>query len=168
MVFEVALCLVLLVSATLLIRSFAELRGMDEIVSRSVAQQRFSAMLLTLFALLALALAVIGVYGVISYSVSQRRHEIGIRMALGAGAGRTLRLVLGETLRLAALGVTGGILVAAATSRLLAGLLYGVSAVDPTTYLFAVVALMAAAGLAGLVVARAALRVDPALALQGG
>ncbi len=146
----------------------AETRGMTEIVNRSVSQRRFSALVLTLFAALALALAVIGVYGVIAYSVSQRRHEIGIRMALGASAGGTLRLVLGDTFRLAGLGVAVGLAVALAASRLLRGLLYGVSAIDPVTYALAAVALLGAAGLAGLIAARAALRVDPAISLQGG
>jgi putative ABC transport system permease protein len=144
----------------------SDAREMKEIVSHSIAPQRFNVLLLTTFALLALTLAVIGVYGVIAYSLSQRTREIGIRTALGASAVQTLWMVLGETLKVAGVGVVAGVVVALATSRLMRGLLFGVSSADPATYLFAVVLLFGAAALAGLVAAGRALRIDPMVALR--
>jgi putative ABC transport system permease protein len=144
----------------------ADVRAMTEVVDRSIAQRRFNMTLLLLFAGLALALAMIGIHGVIAYTVTQRTREIGIRMALGASARRTLRMLLGQTMRLVGLGLAGGVVVALAAGRVLSGVLYGVSASDPLTFLLAVVAVSAAAGAAGLLAAARALRIDPVVALR--
>lgn len=140
---------------------------MDELVSDSLTQPRFNMALLLSFALCALVLATVGIYGVTSYSVAQRTSEIGLRMALGADAARTFRLVVGQTLVYVfaggALGVGGSIF----ASRLIRGLLYEVSPLDAPTLIGVVVVLVvAAAGAAGLP-ARRATRIDPATALTG-
>src|SRR2546428_3641762 len=107
---------------------------MEESVSRSLGDRRFSLSLLGAFAALAVVLALVGIYGVMSYSVSQRTREIGIRMALGAARSGVLRLVVAQGARLAALGVAIGIAGAGPLSRVLRSLLFGVSATDPLTY----------------------------------
>jgi putative ABC transport system permease protein len=135
-------------------------------VSDSVAQPRFRTTLLGLFAAAALALAAIGIYGVISYNVGRRTREVGIRMALGARRGDVLRLVVGEGLVLVALGLAAGLAGAAMLTRYLASLLFHVGRLDPLTYA-AVAAVLAAAGaLACWVPARRAMRVDPMTALR--
>jgi putative ABC transport system permease protein len=139
---------------------------MEQLVSRSVSRPRATALLLSAFALLSMVLAVIGIYGVIAYSVNQRVHEIGIRMALGAGREQIGRMVVGTGLRLAAVGVVIGTVGALLVSRLLRGLLYGVAATDPVTYAAAAALLIAAALLASYIPARRATMVDPVVALR--
>ena len=138
----------------------------EEIVAGSISDRRLNLILLGIFAAVALLLATVGIYGVMSYSVEQRTKEIGIRMALGAEAGSVLRLIVGHGARLAALGIVAGVAGALALSRVMATLLYGVSATDPVVYvaLGALLALVALA--ASWVPARRAVRVDPAVALR--
>ena len=116
---------------------------------------------------LALALATVGVYGVVAYSVSQRTHEIGVRMALGARPNDVVRLMLGEGGRLAVAGVVAGSLIALAAARLIRGLLFEVSATDPLTFVAVAGGLLAVALLASYIPARRATRVDPMIALRG-
>src|SRR5580698_10067803 len=139
---------------------------MNELVGSTIAQPRFATMLLGGFALIALVLAMIGVYGVISYSVQRRTNEIGIRMALGAERSTVFRLVLGEGMRLALVGAAVGIVAALALTRLLAGLLYGVTAHDPITYAAVALVLGAVAAAACWIPAWRATRVDPIIALR--
>jgi ABC-type antimicrobial peptide transport system permease subunit len=123
-------------------------------------------LLLGAFALTALLLAVVGIYGVVSYSVTQRTRELGVRMALGAAAADTLRLVMGRSLRLVAAGTACGLVASLAVTRLMSGLLYDVSPLDPVVFV-GVSLLLAGAGLvASLVPARRATRVDPIEALR--
>jgi putative ABC transport system permease protein len=138
----------------------------DEIVADSFGQPRFRATLLGGFGLLALALAAIGIYGVMAYSVAQRTREIGIRMALGAAAGDVLGLVLRQAVRLSVIAVVAGLAGSAALSRGLASLLYGVRPVDPVTFAGVAMLLVGVAGLAAWVPARRAARVDPIAALR--
>jgi len=143
-----------------------ELRPLQELVDQSVSPRRFLVMLLTGFSVFALVLASLGIYGVISYSVTQRTREIGIRMALGASAGDMQSRVVLETLRLAALGSVIGIGVSWILARALSGLLFGVSATDPATFVGSLAVLTAVAALAGYLPARRASRIDPMLALR--
>jgi putative ABC transport system permease protein len=144
----------------------ADVRTMERMISESVAKSRFSMLLLTIFAALALVLAAVGIYGVMSYSVNERTREIGIRMALGAGTADVLRLVVGRGMMLAALGVAAGLAGAVALTRLMKSLLYEVSATDPVT--FAAIALLVAgvAAVSCYIPARRAARVDPQIALR--
>jgi predicted permease len=137
-----------------------------ELVRESVARPRFYALLLSVFAAVALALAAIGIYGVISYSVAQRTREIGVRVALGAAPESVLRLVLRSVLALAALGVGLGLLLALAGTRLIAGMLFSVGAADPPTFAMVAIGLFLVAVLAGWLPARRATRVDPMVALR--
>jgi predicted permease len=145
----------------------AEVQSMDQVVSRAVWQPRFSTTLLGGFAALALALAAIGIYGVISYGVGQRQREIGIRMALGARPADVQRSVLAESAKLAAAGSVAGIAGALLLTRYLQTLLYQVSATDPAVIALAACALSAVALAAAWLPARRATRVDPAVALRG-
>jgi predicted permease len=142
-------------------------KSMDDIVyNRSILAQRFSMTLLGAFAAVALLLASVGIYGVVSYIVVQRTHEIGIRVALGAQQGDVMRWVLGAGARMAVIGVGIGIVVALALTRLMTNLLYGVSATDPATFL-AVAFLLIFVGLAACYIpARRAMHVDPMVALR--
>jgi putative ABC transport system permease protein len=141
-------------------------RTMDQILSGSVADRRFSMLLLTVFAMLALLLAAICLYGVMSYTVAQRTREIGIRMALGADKRDVLRLVVGQGLVLALVGVAIGLAAALALTRVMAGLLFGVTATDPTTFFLISVVLASVSLAACYVPARRATRVDPIIALR--
>ncbi|HZS04924.1 MAG TPA: ABC transporter permease [Blastocatellia bacterium] len=141
-------------------------RTMEQLISTSVAQPRFQTRLLTIFAAVALALAVVGIFGVMSYAVSQRTHEIGIRMALGAKRGDILKLVIGQGMVLAASGVAVGLAVAFALTRVMRNLLFEVSATDPLTFVAITLLLLGAATLACLVPARRATRTDPIIALR--
>jgi ABC-type antimicrobial peptide transport system permease subunit len=139
---------------------------MDEIISDSISDRKFSMVLLGTFAALALLLSSIGIYGVISYLVGERTHEIGIRMALGAQRKNVLTLVLGEGMKLVLLGASIGIAAALGLSRLMAGMLYGVSATDPLTFAAVPTVLLGVAMLACYIPARRAMRVDPMTALR--
>ena len=125
-----------------------------------------AASLSTAFGLLALMLAATGLYGVIAYTVAQRTHEIGIRVALGAQARDVLRLVLGQGMWLTLAGVAAGLAAALASAQLIASLLYGVSPADPATYILVALLLSGVALLACLVPARRATKVDPMVALR--
>ncbi|HEX5706692.1 MAG TPA: ABC transporter permease, partial [Pyrinomonadaceae bacterium] len=141
-------------------------RTMDDALAQSLAPRRLNATLLAVFATVALTLAAIGVYGVISYSVARRTHEIGVRMALGAQRGDIMRLVLRQGMLLALCGVAAGVLAALALTRVMTGLLFGVSATDPLTFAFVALVLAAVATLACLIPARRATKVDPMVALR--
>ena len=141
-------------------------RELSQVVSESSEPQRFVALVLGLFAGLALVLASVGIYGVISYSVMQRTHELGVRMALGAGRGDVLRMVLSEGFRLALYGVSAGLVGAFALTRLMSSLLYDVRPTDPFTFVSVSLTLGAVALLATLIPARRATKVDPMVALR--
>jgi predicted permease len=139
---------------------------MREIIGDSTASQRFSAILLGAFAAVALLLSSIGIYGVISYLVGQQTREIGIRIALGAQQKDVLNLILGAGVKTALLGVAIGIAAAIGLTRLMAGMLYGVTATDPLTFAGVAVLLVAVALFACYIPARRAMRVDPMVALR--
>jgi putative ABC transport system permease protein len=139
---------------------------LDEVVSRSIVGPRIYAFLLGTFAALAVVLAAIGLYGLISYTVSQRTHELGVRVALGAARTEIVRLVIGQGLRLAAVGAVVGLGGAFATTRLLAGLVKGIEPNDPATFVAVTMVLLAAALLAAYLPARRASRVEPMVALR--
>jgi predicted permease len=141
-------------------------RTMDEIVSASIAGRRFSMLLLSVFAGLALLLAAVGIYGVISYTVAQRTREIGIRMVLGASQADVLKAVAGQGMLPVLAGVAIGLAAAFGLTRLMAGMLYGVSAGDPMTLIGVAVVLVAVALVATLVPARRAVKVAPVVALR--
>jgi putative ABC transport system permease protein len=141
-------------------------RTFDEVLARSLAPQRFSVSLLIVFAFLALALASIGVYGVTAYTVAQRTHEIGLRMALGASPRDIVMLIVGQGLRLALAGIAAGLIGALALMRLMTSLFFGVSPHDPFTMIFTCAALSAVALLACYLPARRAMKVDPMEALR--
>jgi predicted permease len=143
-----------------------DVRTMDEIVSSSMARARFDSALFGMFGLLALLMAVAGIYAVISYSVTRRTHEIGIRMALGAQKGDVLRLVVGQGMILTLVGVGVGIIGAAGLTRFLSSLLYGVKPTDPLTFIAASLILTGTALLACYMPARRAAKVDPMVALR--
>jgi putative ABC transport system permease protein len=139
-----------------------------ELVTASVARPRFYTSLLTLFAAVALVLAAVGIFGVMSYSVAQRAREISIRMALGADAGQVVRMVVGRAMALALLGVAVGLLAAAALGRVLQSQLYGVGVLDPLTIAAVVLTLTGCAALASWLPARRAAAVEPGGALREG
>jgi putative ABC transport system permease protein len=143
-----------------------EFSAMDALLADSVAQRRFQMRLLALFAGMGLMLAAVGIYGVIAYSVSQRTHEIGIRMALGAEQADVVRMVIGQGMRMAAVGIAIGIAGAVALSRILSTQLYDVSATDAGTYLAVSLLLLAVALAATYIPARRATAVDPLVALR--
>ena len=147
-------------------QSVAEIGALDHVVSASLAQPRLNTLLLAGFAALALLLAAIGVYGVISYSVEQRTREIGIRMALGATRGKVLTMVVGEGLLLTLAGLGMGLVAAFGLTRLMTSLLYGVSPSDPSTFLAVSLLLVGVAFTASFVPARRATKVDPMVALR--
>jgi putative ABC transport system permease protein len=143
-----------------------QIRTMEEIVGDSLSQRRFNTTLLGLFAFVAVALAAVGIYGVMSYTVSQRTREVGIRMALGAGQSDIIRLVTSSGARLAALGVAIGVVAAVMLTRLISGLLFGVTATDPMTFVLTAILLAAVTLLASYIPSRRAAGVDPIAALR--
>jgi putative ABC transport system permease protein len=144
----------------------ADLRSMESLVDQSIAGSRFNAVLLGVFAAIAFVLAAVGIYGVVSYDVSERTHEIGLRMALGAQSRDVLQLIVGQGARLAAFGIAAGLSAAIALTRLMTSMLYGVKATD--TYTFAAISvLLGAVALAACYVpSRRALALDPVTALR--
>jgi predicted permease len=144
----------------------ARIRTLEDVLSDATARQNFNMLLLTIFAGLALLLAAIGIYGVMSYAVEQRTHEIGIRMALGAGTSDMLRLVVGQGMLLAAIGVIAGLLASFALTRLFTRMLYGIKPTDPLTFAAMAVVLSFIAFLACYIPARRATKVDPVIALR--
>jgi putative ABC transport system permease protein len=144
----------------------SRVRTMEQVISEAVSRQNFNMVLLSIFAGVALVLAAMGIYGVMSYSVQQRTQEIGIRMALGATPGRMLKLVLSQGMKLAGVGVALGLALAYGATRLLASLLFGVKASDPLTFGVVAGILTLAALLAAYIPARRATAVDPAMALR--
>ncbi|MBF5045671.1 ABC transporter permease [Aggregicoccus sp. 17bor-14] len=147
-------------------QAISDVKPMEQVVSESLGERRFMLGLIGLFGVLALVLAGIGIYSVMSYAVVQRTREMGIRMALGAKGGDVLRLVVGHGFRLALAGVLIGVLAAWALTRLLSGMLAGVSATDPTTFALVALGLGAVAVLASYLPARRAVRVDPVVSLK--
>ena len=143
-----------------------DIAAMPDVVNASVAQPRFQTVLLGLFGALALILAAVGIYGVISFSVAQRTHEMGIRMSLGAQPAQVLRLVMGQGARMALVGIALGAAAALGLTRLMRSLLFGVSAADPLTFAAVAILLVAVALAACYVPARRAMRVDPMTALR--
>jgi putative ABC transport system permease protein len=143
-----------------------DVRSMDEYVGKSVQQDKFITVMLGIFAAVALLLTLVGLYGVLAYSVEQRTHEIGVRMALGAQENNVLRLVLGQGLLLTLAGVAVGMAGALATTPLIRAELFGIGSADPATYLALTVLLAAVAMAAGWVPARRATRVNPMVALR--
>src|SRR5207302_2694687 len=144
----------------------SDIASMESIVSESLARQRFSMMLLGIFAGLALVLAAVGIYGVMSYSVAQRTREIGIRMALGAQREDVMKLTIGQGLKLVVTGVAFGLAAAVIMTRLMSSLLFGVSATDPMTFVTISFVLVSVAVLASYIPALRATRVDPMFALR--
>jgi putative ABC transport system permease protein len=143
-----------------------EIRTMDEIVSQTYGAIRFPMTLLWIFAALALVLSAVGIFGVMSYTVSQRTQEMAIRMALGASSREVLRLVLRDGLRLTSVGVMLGLVAAVALSRVMAGYIYGITSTDPLTLVGASLVLTVVALLACYLPARRATRVNPIAALR--
>ena len=144
----------------------SKVRSMDEVMEASVAAPRFRTLLLGLFGLAALFLGALGIYGVMSYSVSQRTREIGIRIALGAAGPEVIKLVLRQGLRLTLAGLAIGLVGALGMTRLLSGMLYEVRPTDPMTFAGVSVLLAAIALLASYIPARRATKVDPMVALR--
>jgi len=141
-------------------------RTMDQVIAEGVSRQRFNMLLLTIFAAIALILAAIGIYGLMSYSVEQQTQELGIRMALGAGKEQVLKLIVGQGMVPVGIGVAAGLAIAFGVTRLLASLLYGVRPSDPLTFGAVAVVLSLVALLAIYIPARRAMGVDPLLALR--
>jgi putative ABC transport system permease protein len=143
-----------------------DIRTLDSFVAENTAPRRLSVLLLSLFAGVALVLAAIGIYGVMSYGVTQRRREIGIRIALGAEMSDVIRLVVRQGALLAILGLGTGIVGALAATRLIARLLFGVRPHDPVTFLAVACLLSIVAVIASYIPARRAARIDPIIALR--
>jgi len=141
-------------------------QSMQDVIGDSLAARRFTRLLLGVFAGLALVLAAVGIYGVVSYAVSQSTHEIGLRMALGADRRSVLAMVLGSAIRMALVGIATGGVAAVAATRALRSLLFGISASDPVTLGAVSLILLLVALLASYMPARRATRVDPMIALR--
>ena len=144
----------------------ADVRTMKEVISRSIARPRFNTLLLTIFAGVALVLASVGLYGVMNYSATQRTHEVGIRMALGATRADIMRLVVGNGMLLTLIGIGLGVAASLGLTRVMASLLFGITATDVPTFLGVSVVLVAVALIANYIPARRATRVDPVIALR--
>jgi ABC-type antimicrobial peptide transport system permease subunit len=144
----------------------SDIRTLDDRLQLSVAQPRLSMVLVGTFAFLALVLAAVGIYGVLSYTVTQRTRELGIRMALGAESGSVMRLVVGQAMAPALIGVLLGLAGAWGATRLISSLLFGVSATDPITFIAVTIFLLIVALAASWIPARRATRVDPLIALR--
>lgn len=144
----------------------ARVQTMDQLIADSVVEQKFRTWLVGAFAGLALLLAAIGIYAVISYSVAQRTREIGVRIALGANSASVLKMVLGQGMKLAAIGLGIGILVALAVTRVMRSLLYSTSTTDPLSFLVTTAVLLGVVVLACYIPARRATKVDPIVALR--
>ncbi len=144
----------------------ARVRSMDQVIAHSIARQNFNMLLLGIFGAIALLLAAIGIYGLMSYSVEQSAHEIGVRLALGAAKRDILSMVVSSGMKLAVIGLGVGIAAAFAATRLLTGMLFGVKPTDPATYVAVVATLGAVALLACYLPARRAMRLDPIIALR--
>ncbi len=146
--------------------ALARVRSLDDILAQSMAPTSFTLVMLAIAAAVALALGVVGIYGVISYIVSQRTHEIGIRMALGADGGDVRRMVLRQGVILAGIGVVIGLVAAGGLTRFLSSQLHGVEATDPVTFAAVAAMLTAIALVASYVPAVRASRTDPLVALR--
>jgi putative ABC transport system permease protein len=144
----------------------AKVRTMPQVVAAATGTRRFNALLLGLFAGMALLLTLVGLYGVITYLVGRRGREIGVRMALGAGRGDILRLILAQGMKPVVIGGIIGLIASIALTRLMRTLLFGVSATDPLTFAVITLLLMLAALLACWIPARRAAKVDPLIALR--
>jgi ABC-type antimicrobial peptide transport system permease subunit len=144
----------------------AKIRSMDLVISESTARQNFNMLLLTIFAGLALLLAAIGIYGLMSYSVEQRLQELGIRMALGAGGVDMMKLVVGQGMKLTVIGALIGLAAAFGLTRVLASLLFGVKTSDPFTYAAVALILCAVALIACFIPALRTTKIDPVIALR--
>lgn len=142
------------------------IKTMDELLDRTLSEAKFTLLLFGLFAMLALVLAAIGIYGVMATAVTQRTHEIGLRMALGAQKRDVLRLVIGEGMIQVFIGIVAGLAAAVALTRLMSSLLFGVSPTDPVTLALITLLLASVALLACYIPARRATRVDPLVALR--
>jgi predicted permease len=156
------------IHATDLGAAVSQMAPMTEVMAASVGTPRFYLTLIATFALVAVVLAVAGLYGVMSYVVAQRTRELGIRTALGSSSSRTVRMVAERGMRLVGLGVVGGVIGGALVTRVLASQLYGVSRADPPTWLLATLALVTAGLLASIIPAARAARVDPVMAIRDG
>ena len=143
-----------------------DIQPMTARMNQSMARERFSTLMLGAFALFALLLAIVGVYGVMSHLVTQGAHDIGVRMALGAERGRILKMVLRQGLELTGAGIVVGLAGAALLTRVMASLLFGVSTTDLATFSVVPIVLIATAALASYIPARRATRVDPVTALR--
>ena len=146
--------------------ALSNVRSMSDIINASTSRQRFAARLLVGFAVTALALAIVGLYGVLAYVVAQRKRELGIRIALGAPRAKLFALIVGRGMGVVAVGLTIGVGVALLTTRLVARLLFQVNATDPLVFVGVTLSLAAAALAACLIPARQATRVDPIAALR--
>jgi putative ABC transport system permease protein len=144
----------------------SDVRSMDRLIRNNAIGMTYVAILMGVFGVLALVLSCIGVYGVMAYLVSEQVHEIGIRMALGASTGSVLGMVFRRGLMATSIGLAGGLVAAYGLARLLASLIYGVSASDPATFVGIPLALIASAALAIAIPARKAARIDPIAALR--
>jgi putative ABC transport system permease protein len=139
---------------------------MEQVLGQQVQESRYYTLLLGIFAGVATALAMVGIYGVLAYSVAQRTREIGIRMALGAGRGHVLKLVLRQSLLLIAVGLVAGLGGSLALTRLIASQLWGITATDPATFVIVSLLLVLVALMATLIPTRRAVQVDPMVALR--
>jgi len=144
----------------------SHVRTMDQMIAESLSRQNFNMLLLTIFAAIALLLAAIGIYGLMSYSVEQRMQEVGIRVALGAARGDVLRLVVLQGMKLAGVGIVLGLAAAYGVTRFLASLLFGVKATDPSTYAGVAIMVTLVAVVAMMVPARRAAAIAPSDALR--